>query len=265
MNIEKIEITPELATEWLKKNIGNRTPKRERFLYAEMMKRGEWNEDNPQPICFDENGNLIDGQNRLMAVIISDIPVKMYVAKGVSNSVKDVIDTGVKRIGADVLQMQGAENFTRISAYISMYLRVTEGAFTGNTQAVAYPHKIKNEYNSRPQFWQDVHHVTEEYYRKSGGILPPAFIGVYYILFSEKDNDLAPQFFDKVLIGLNLNDQSDPCFKLRQALILNANSVRKLPTKTKAALMVKTWNAFSAGKKIGALKFAEGEKFPSII
>lgn len=99
-----ITITPELAQEYLSKNISKNRPIRQSVVhdYAAQMKRGEW-KITPQGIAFDVKGRLIDGQHRLAAVIESGCNVPMYVTTGVPEDRMMMIDCGVKRTMSDVL------------------------------------------------------------------------------------------------------------------------------------------------------------------
>ena len=75
-----INVTPSMAETWLEKNNNNRKLSSSVIKnYAEKMKKGHWNLTH-QSIAFDKDGNLVDGQHRLSAVIISGIPVVMTVA-----------------------------------------------------------------------------------------------------------------------------------------------------------------------------------------
>lgn len=104
MNSSTITITPELAREYLAKNIDKNRPIRKAVVhaYAEQMKRGEW-KITPQGISFDQKGRLIDGQHRLMAIIESGAKVPMYVTTGVPVDRMLMIDCGAKRTTADIL------------------------------------------------------------------------------------------------------------------------------------------------------------------
>lgn len=106
MNSSTITITPDLAREYLAKNIDKNRPIRKALVhaYAEQMKRGEW-KITPQGISFDQKGRLIDGQHRLMAVIESGAKVPMYVTTGVPVDRMLMIDCGAKRTAADILSI----------------------------------------------------------------------------------------------------------------------------------------------------------------
>lgn len=64
--------------------------------YADDMENGWW-EVTHQGIAIDENGNLMDGQHRLRAVIESNTPSVMMVSIGVSRDVFTLMDGGLTR------------------------------------------------------------------------------------------------------------------------------------------------------------------------
>lgn len=108
MRSETMVITPELAGRWLTANKHNRPVLRATVRrYAEDMKAGRW-ELNAQGISFKENGELADGQHRLLAIIEADRPVTMMVTFGVPDT-SFIYDRGRGRSQTNVLQMLGAD------------------------------------------------------------------------------------------------------------------------------------------------------------
>lgn len=73
MRKENLRIDKTIARQFLDRNQNNcrkmTLPHAENL--ARTMERGEWVESNPTPIVFDKDGNLRNGQHRLMAVILS--------------------------------------------------------------------------------------------------------------------------------------------------------------------------------------------------
>ena len=122
---EIIEITPEMAEQWLKKNPNNRSI---RFAtvksYAKQMLAGDW-DITGQAISFDTEGKLIDGQHRLSAIILAKKPVKMLVATGLRRTFN--YDNGRQRVASDAIYMATGKRFTRsaISA-ASLAIKITE-------------------------------------------------------------------------------------------------------------------------------------------
>jgi len=103
-NVEMIEITPQVAIKMLSKNEGNRKIAPSTVLkYTKEMLAGEWRETH-QGIAIDETGNLIDGQNRLMAVIKSGITIKTTITTyyGDLPTIMLPLDRGKTRSLADI-------------------------------------------------------------------------------------------------------------------------------------------------------------------
>src|SRR5215469_3739174 len=97
LKCEIMDITPAMAQEWLDKNVHNRKLNERRVqVYAKAMERGEWYTIN-QGIGLDREGNLLDGQNRLAAVIEANRSVKMVVVTGLEKASQIVIDTSTVR------------------------------------------------------------------------------------------------------------------------------------------------------------------------
>ena len=101
-----LSITPSLAAKWLhNNNYGNRaiSPTVVRN-YAHQMKLGRWML-SPQPIIFSRKGRLLDGQNRLSAVVESKVTIKAHCSIVKNESVFKVLDQGKNRSNADILNL----------------------------------------------------------------------------------------------------------------------------------------------------------------
>lgn len=74
-----IEITPQLADEYLSRNISNRPMNLEKVnLLKEIILSGQWNLKKGR-IEFSEDGRLLNGQHRLTAIKLSgkSVPVRV--------------------------------------------------------------------------------------------------------------------------------------------------------------------------------------------
>lgn len=136
---EVIVITPDVAKAWLDKNKNNRrvSPVSVRS-YARDMAAGNWLLTG-DPIRFDEDGNLMDGQHRLMACVKAEKPFASVVIYGLPAELKNQIDVGRKRSVADVLTMAGYHNATYTQAIARLMLRYRDeiDSDTGHTHTHA--------------------------------------------------------------------------------------------------------------------------------
>lgn len=105
MQLEFQMITPERASDLL----ANHNPSNRRLdmrhaqFLAQEMERGTFRPDNGDSIRIDTDGNIIDGQHRLAAIVKANKPVKMLIAKGVDRETFATIDTGKRRTVQDVV------------------------------------------------------------------------------------------------------------------------------------------------------------------
>jgi hypothetical protein len=111
----RMRVTPAIAAAWLKNfNTHNRPFKKKRIeSYSRDMTNGRWIYDGA-PIRFgvDEDGieRLLDGQNRLAAVVKSGRAQDFNIVTGLPVEAQRVMDQGVLRTVADNLGLEGEKN-----------------------------------------------------------------------------------------------------------------------------------------------------------
>ena len=90
-------IDPIKAKKYLERNIANRPPNKLKIQqYADDMLKNHWTESETN-ICFDTNGNLLNGQHRLMACILSGVKFTSSVRRNMDSSAFKNMDTGLPR------------------------------------------------------------------------------------------------------------------------------------------------------------------------
>lgn len=105
MKTELINITPEMALDMLSKNSANRRVRQSRVqFYAEQMKKGNWHLTG-QTITFDKNGQLLDGQHRLYAIVESEVTLPFLVVTDAEPATE--YDCGIPRNMQDRLLLGG--------------------------------------------------------------------------------------------------------------------------------------------------------------
>lgn len=118
-------INPSKAKEYLANRATNRkVVEGDVHKYAQDMSANKW-ERNPQPIMFDTDGKLIDGQHRMLAVVESNTEQLFYVMRNVDTSVMLSVDSGRSRNDADALKIAGMTEAT--SHRIGVLRRVLTG------------------------------------------------------------------------------------------------------------------------------------------
>lgn len=117
-------VTPEIAAHFLQKNKDNRDYRKKWVAHlSNIIKTGEWLTTH-QGIALDKDGNLIDGQHRLLAIIDSGLPVQINVSYDVDANTFSCIDIGVKRNLADITRF--SKKTAEVCAFMARFL---EGGF----------------------------------------------------------------------------------------------------------------------------------------
>lgn len=127
-------VTPEIAAEWLKANTANRKiSAKSKSQYARDMASGNWRVTG-DPIRFDINGKLIDGQHRLKACVDSGVNFTTAVLYGLQPSDQIVIDTVRPRSAHDVLAMYGYKGTSLTAAMCRLFASIKEGVSLSNVK-----------------------------------------------------------------------------------------------------------------------------------
>lgn len=105
---EFINVTPEIAQEWLENYNKHNRRLRLRLVdkYARDMSNGKWILTS-DTISFDWDGILLDGQNRLSAIVKSGLTLSFLVVRGLDPRSRMVIDIGAPRRPVDILTLLG--------------------------------------------------------------------------------------------------------------------------------------------------------------
>lgn len=266
-------IDPDLAREYLSKapeNQRNINVRNYESIYS-AMRDGFW-EASGDPIRFNEDDQLIDGQHRLQALVASGKTYEFVVQRGLARTAFSVIDTGAKRTPADLLRIAGYQNTTNVASTIRILvgLELVIGGACSHTSLgkgsvspdiiLAYAERNSDElYNSTKI-------VTGSKVAKQV-CSPPSVFTALHFMFSKHDAKSADEFFKRLITGDQFEyGSSDPVYQLRNLLIEDRISKhqRQRPTFYKAAVTIKAWNAFQERRKIISLRFSENESWPEI-
>lgn len=259
---EVVLVTPDIAAEWLTHNTHNRNAKPTNIKkFAEDMTNGEW-QWTGEPIRFAVDGTLLDGQNRLYAIIESGVTIPLLVIRGLPREAQDAIDTGAARKLHDILKLRGEANASALAAL----LRITVAWELGMRRASnhnAIPH-------SRCIHFLDDHPELRELLTPSRSVadssgLPASVVGLVWWVTSQIDAEDAEFFFRRLGDGQGLV-KGDPIYELRRT-VQESRNVRGERNRTwLLAITIKAWNSYRKGEKVGLFRWRPGganpEKFP---
>ncbi len=263
MQIKKVKVTPKKAEQWLEKNFRRNRKLRPAHVgkLASDMLADKWH-DTGDPIKFNMMDQLIDGQHRLSAVVMSGKTVTFTVATDVSNDAINVIDTGASRSAGDVLAIAGNSTYPkhlptlirRIHAWKKKTgdknLRLRRGSLS--SQAIL-------EYAMKHPGLDEHIKFSFEAYAKSVNpyTLKQGEWAFLHWLFSQKDRNAAGEFL-LALAQLNC-DMDSPIRTYFQRL---TGGAIQLPFKLKINFAIRTWNDWRNGKKNVKLKVRQADEEP---
>lgn len=211
-------ITPEIAKEYLEKNINNRKPSTSRIkMYADDMASGKW-QANGDAIRFNVSGALIDGQHRLMAVVKSGVTVDMIVIRNISDDVT-LIDRGQARTTAQTLSMSGMEYNLRAGSIVGM-VKFILSIYTGDARVSDT--KVKEFILNNKEAIQTVYRVVSSINKTTVNVRSAAFMAaIYNALGKGVDSSTLKRF--AYVVGTGLSDTR----KERAAVVLRNDILSK--------------------------------------
>lgn len=264
-------ISPDLAARWLEQNTTNRPLVQAKVIsLAEAIKRGEWMLDGAT-IRFSESGQLLDGQHRLTAIQKAGIPCRSLVVNGIADDAVKVMDTGKTRSVADVFAIRGVKSANNVAAVVRslMVLQSTGNpAATGVHVARVTPSAALAFLAGHEGLEEEICRRTNRWVAGAKGLFPLGIGIAMYLTVAKVHPREAGEFFD-TFYGVTAGAIDDPAWKLRERFTAARNNKAKsLTTETKAAFLVKSWNAYRDNTTIERLtwrKFgARAEQFPRL-
>jgi hypothetical protein len=122
-------ITPEAARKALGNKAANRHISRVRVQeYARDIKAGNWGLTG-ETIIYDYNEQLIEGQHRMMAIILADQGIYSLVVRGVDPAEFVRINSGKPRTMADTLGIKGENAPSTLAAAMKLLYLYQHGLF----------------------------------------------------------------------------------------------------------------------------------------
>ena len=259
---EWVVVTPDIAREMLTTNTHNRNVKSKHHEYAEDMRSGAWRPESCDPLRFSRSGVLLDGQNRLHAVIESETTIPFLVVRGLSDETQSVMDSGVARKFADVLKLQGEEHHISLAAVVRLVWEWERG--------VSYLAKGRAT-NSQLLRFLDENPELREYSTNRSRIvgdschLPGAIVGCLWWVFDRIDEEDSEHFFSRLADDTG-HEKSEPIHELRRTLHNSFNASGGARGQRDRvwmmAVTIKAWNAYRAGNPVGMYKWKPGGKTP---
>lgn len=244
-----------MASKILKKNTNNRpvsdgTVKR----YAKAMKDGKWH-FNGEPIIIASDDSLLDGQHRLQAIIASGLPQPMIMVKGVNKNAYKTIDVGKKRSAADALATYD-KDYTKhraiIAAAITTISHFKNWSYDEHARSnVMYHEDVIDFLEKNKKLLKSVGFIAPMSGAKK--LAPYSCLVALHFLFSQKDNALSQDFFNKLNSGEGLS-KNHPVLLLRNRLVEIRHAGGVFRSREVIPYLVKAWELLRRNEAVERLR-----------
>jgi hypothetical protein len=242
-----------------------RKPAAVRQIKADIV-AGQWFPNTGETIKWERNGHgderhgrlLVDGQTRLDACAQAGQSIQVWMVSGVAREAFVYIDSGDRRSLSDVLRIKGEGDSLVLASTLNYLCRWDSTADTFNLTNARNSHASATKLlESDPAIRKSVARVRDVKLMGRGAA------AALHRVFTRRDPALADRLVDAIAIGDNLIS-TDPFYVLRERLIAETLSRRRLQPPLVMALVVKAWNAAREGKSIMRLNLKAGERIGKV-
>jgi hypothetical protein len=259
----KETITPAVAKELLATVQKNRKPKRSQIeKYVADMREGRW-AFTGEPILISTEGEMLDGQNRCLAIVEYGKPIEFMVIRGIEPEAKMQMNQGDSRTGADAVHMAGAEKNIHVASAIAKFMFQIPDLTIPTTEMLSAVKKRMSgpavgEFYAAHKDEIDNAASHTSGLASSGVRGGPAAIGYSWILFSRIDRQQCYEFFESIK-GVLFTGEHDP----RRAIYNRLDGMARrdqLPSDAKLrvgalSLFCRGWNLWRTGEGTDSLPF----------
>jgi len=255
VTVEIVDITPEFAEELLEQNTHNRSLKPQVIArYVDDLKNGEWC-FNGDAIRISIDGQLLDGQHRLLAIAESQVTVPMILVDGIRDRAQMTIDSGVNRSYSDHLKLSGEQFAVRLAATIRLFSAYEDSvgkerwSETKSKRSNAY---LDGLFKKHPRLRDSAQAAAHYRGGKFKFPLAESVSGVAHYVLHKIDGADAEFFFEGLHSGVGLFDhgQTQPILKLRQYILSPRDTIEHRRAYVVLGSVFRSWNAFREGREI---------------
>lgn len=240
-------VSPETANVWLNTEVRNRPLQRASMLtYRTDMLAGRW-AYTATPICFDWDGHLIDGKNRLTALASTNNPnlrLPFAVARGLDPDIQMFMDQGARRSTGQQLGLKGIKSGTAVGAGVKLVLLWEREQLFSDRWGVTQTEVI-GWIEDHPEAVELCHAFIQRIRRI--GLRPSSGLA-FVIRVGQQLPDELDVFINELYSLENLQPGS-PTLAFARRLMRVKDSTNVIMTDTdQLGFMIRTWNAWVRGK-----------------
>lgn len=236
LHSEVLIVHPAMAEAWLAARHPNRRMLAKRVdELAALMRQDGWHL-NGEPLIFDQDGILLDGQHRLSALVQVGKPVPFLIVRGVRMDAQATLGQALQRSRADILAMHQQTNTKTLAGALAVLWRYDHGLMLAPKRSFAAQHTLEVLLRY-PNLTASL-----SWGMSTRKFLPAAMGSAVHYLCSQRDAALAKHVFTRLRDGLELT-ASDPLHTLRERLIEARTHLPRPQPWVMALWAVRCWNS----------------------
>lgn len=261
-----VKVTPEIARTWLSKNHDQQRNIRDSRIkrYASQMTNGRW-KISSDGIAFDTNGDLINGQHRLKAVVESGQEEWMLVVWNLDPETRKYIDEGLKRNPGDALTVHGFNDPMHVAAAVRLVIfwRRNELRRCAEYNAIQNYEIVQAAETCTPRIYDSVDWSGNF---ENTNVIPRSLHTFAHFLYEPTYGSKAEEALEKICTMERIdssqwggeNDKSPA--KLVNDMLTDED--KDLERHQKLAYLIKGMNWYCNGEGRSRLRFRKQDKFP---
>ena len=256
---DKVWISPEVAQWLLETSPGNLKKIRPRALskYVSDLKAGKF-EFVGEPMQLDWNGRLMNGHHRCHAVIESGVGVWVLVVTGLDPALRDQLDLGTTQTLRDQFARHDEKRPKTLIAALHL-------VSIHNSGSRLYDGGLRASNRAATDLLEELPEIRSSLGVEDhlAAVLMPSVAVFTHYLFGTIDKAKRDEFFAALTSGANLA-ADNPVFLLRDRLLKERVSRKKISRTDMIALMFRAFNYFRTGHRTKVLRWRFGgtEQFP---
>jgi hypothetical protein len=225
-----------------------------------MRQPGAW-QLNGEPLIFSTENRLLDGQNRMAALVQAGVSLRFLVVRGIAISAQPTLGLALTRNAADILASNQETNvYTLASALRLLWGHEHQCVMTPRRSfATQDTLEILTRYPGLPS--------SLSWGSSTRKLLPIAAGASFHYLAHQRDPSTAKHVFQWLKTGTDLA-AGHPIHDLREKLIGAKSRTPKTKTWTYLYWCVLCWNALRTGKTAPQLAWQpmlEPSRFPQVV
>ena len=269
-----IDVTPAMAKHWIEcHNTSNR--KIRDSLVQELIHdiaAGKFASHNGTTLSIDINGNVLNGQHRLIAVSRGEKTVTLMCALGVVPDDRDTIDIGRSRSGGDIAGMHGyIYPGTQMAIAKLMILERDRQliSWKGNLKSISWSIRARHEFLSVHA--EEILEATRMGNRFHTFGMGQAMTGFLYSVGAKQDELMMLRFLWMVRKCVPASQWDSPSIETQPAYLLHFILAHNKEAKAKRGgddllrFAVKAWLLTRQGRELRTLKLMESDKLQKMV